>query len=158
MRGQYQVSRQHYYYQRQLAVELAVGGIDATGCDMLHTEDKEWKKLEGGYDDPVEAAEAAIKLHGLWSAVSSEPVGIAYGYNLDQIEGEVSEQDYEEVYEKLREWAREEKEGLAKCEWCGDIIVEEYTVYDYEDVVFCSERCAERYAEEWSVLEEDETE
>lgn len=153
--GNYWVSRQRYWYQGESAVELAVGGLDYSGCDALYTEDKEMKRLEGGYEDPREAARAALELQKLWQGKTEEKIGLSYGYNLDMIEGEVDKE--EEAANILLQWAKAEYERLPKCDRCGEIVVESYTIYEMEEE-FCSERCAEFAWEEWERTWEKEVE
>jgi len=61
----YYVSRQNYYYSQLLIVEIAAGGLDYSGADMLVAE---YKNLGEGeeYIDPRKAVEAAIAIARAW--------------------------------------------------------------------------------------------
>jgi len=159
----YYVSRQHYYYSGALAVEIAAGGIDYAGCDMLVS----MSRLETSYDDPREAVRAAIALQALWQGKEDDHVWLAYGHNLDMFEGSqtLADEGYADggcAYsddelviinrQEAADWAETEYTELPKCDRCGDLRIEAYHIYDDPDAgVFCSEYCAnEVYADMFS--------
>jgi len=162
----YQVTCQHYYYSGLYAVEIAKGGIDYSGCDMLILSDKSLMRLTGSFDDPREAVNSAIKLQELWQkSKSNDVIWLSYGCNLDMIEGAccINDDGYAdggEAYSKdemiainqteATEWAEKEYQSLEKCSRCQEILPEDYyTLPDFDcfDEKFCSEYCAdETYA------------
>jgi len=163
----YYVSRQHYYYSGALAVEIAAGGIDYAGCDMLVS----MSRLETSYDDPREAVKAAIEIQSLWQGKEHDRVWIAYGHNLDMIEGSqtLADEGYSDggcAYsdaelvlinrQEALAWAEKEYAELPKCDRCGDLLIETWHICDDPDIGdFCSEYCADKtYADMFS---EDES-
>ncbi len=71
------VSRQHYYYSGEYVVEVAAGGLDFAGCDMLS-----YKYPGEGieYDDPREAVKAALVIRDLWQAdLPEQKIGVGVG-------------------------------------------------------------------------------
>ena len=163
----YYVSRQHYYYSGDCAVEIAAGGLDYSGCDMLVSK---YRGEGEEYSDPREAVKSAVEILKLWQADNPDDViGIAYGHNLDMIEPEAIPSDgfadggeeytpeelqimydtqLEEVIQSARIWAEKEYQSLLKCDRCGEVIenpqhyyyLEEY---DYLGEKFCSDSCAD---------------
>ena len=74
------VSRQSYWPEGQLTVEIAGGGLDYANPDMLV---EKYKHLGEGqeFDDPVEAAEAAIAVAQAWRKdAPGKKICVAYGY------------------------------------------------------------------------------
>ena len=74
------VSRQSYWPDGQLTVEIAGGGLDYANPDMLV---EEYKHLGEGkeFDDPVEATEAAIEIARAWRRdAPGKCIGVASGY------------------------------------------------------------------------------
>ena len=163
----YYVSRQKYYYSGQSVIEIASGGIDSSGCDMLSTaKDSPMRRFEGDYANPIEAVDAAIGLQKLWHGCDIDSLKwgdsvkwLCYGCNLDIIEGsgdipEDGLNDGGEEYtlqeliimnrKDAKEWAQKEFEQLPKCARCGDIMSgETWQLPDvYEEEEFCSENCA----------------
>jgi hypothetical protein len=110
---------------------------------MLHTTDPQMRRLEGEYNNPVEAVESAILLYKLWQSKSPEMViGLAYGSLLDMVEGEFTLD-----IQSIRDWSTKEFESLEKCPVCGDILPDKrnrYTLVDIEEDEYCSEYCAEK--------------
>lgn len=80
MKKKWFVRRQMYWPDGQLCVEIAAGGLDYSNPDMLV------EKYQGAgegqeYEDPEEAAEAAIEIHKLWSRdCPDEEIHIAHGF------------------------------------------------------------------------------
>ena len=136
----YYVSRQNYYYSGQLAVEIAAGGIEYSGCDMLAGD---WDG-EGHYDDPRQAATAALELLADWRKRQPEAdIRLAFGHNLDLIEGSA---DATDDGQELLAWAQEEYDQIPKCDRCGGIITgPDWYLIDFSDEArYCSEACADR--------------
>ena len=135
----YAVSKQHYYYSKEYAVEVAAGGSDYAGCDML--------EFIGEWDDPRDAVEEAIKVYTAWVNKEGEgrEIYIAYGHNLDMIEGEC--ESLQDVIQDIRDWASQEYDELDKCDYCGEIITSNDTwiIDGYEDdYTLCSQYCADK--------------
>lgn len=139
----YYVSRQNYYYSRQLIVEVAAGGRDYSGPDMLC---EKYQNLGEGreYDDPREAVEAAIAIAHAWRKDKpGRRVSVAYGSSMSMgIEFEPS------TVEMARKWAKETYEKLPKCDQCGALLPKEYYTDEFGELKFCREYCAEKNAEE----------
>jgi len=75
----YFVSRQCYWPDGQLTVEIAGGGLDYANPDMLV---EKYKHLGEGreYEDPMEAAEAAIEIARAWRMdAPDERISVATG-------------------------------------------------------------------------------
>lgn len=130
----YYVSRQMYYYSGENVVEIADGGLDYAGCDMLSGN----FEGEGEYTDPREAVDGAMKVLRRWQKESPEDNSqLAYGHSLGMgLEFEPSELD------EVLAWAQKEWDSLPKCDRCGEVIEDEYVLDNY-DMTFCSEKCAE---------------
>ena len=136
----YFVNCQHYFYSGQYMVEIAYPGIDYAGSDMLATD----YPGEGEYDDPREALNAAIKVkEALQTDYPDEEIGIAFGH-FDMVEGEPQDID------ELKKDIKKHYESLPKCDRCGGIIEEPWTVVDDPDFgQFCSKFCIEEtYSQE----------
>ena len=137
----YYVSRQHYYYSGDLAVEIAAGGLDYAGCDMLAGN----YGFEGLYHDPREAAKAALNLLDEWKRRDpGADIKLAFGHNLDLIEPYTTHSR-----RKLTEWAEREYERLPRCDECGGLIEDSpwrVTMWG-DDAQYCSERCCDRAIE-----------
>lgn len=151
----YYVSRQRYWGEDINCVEIALGGGDYANPDMLGC------KYPGegvDYLDPREAAEAAIEIRKLWQADEPElEITVDYGCTL----GFTMPFTDDNTDEELIAWANERYEKLEKCQHCGEPLPEnERDVFYLMDVdeKFCSERCAERYWEEWCLDNEEDEE
>ena len=149
------VSRQHYYYSGEYVVEIAFGGIDYSGADMLANGYNE----EGEYVDPREAVEAAIAIRKQWKRDQPKPklkIGIAMG----STGGMGLELEGGATVAELRAHAKKAYESVPKCDKCGEIIEgDPVTLCDYPDEDYCSENCADRAWEEIERMnQEDEDE
>lgn len=131
------VSRQHYYYSGEHIVEIATGGCDYAGSDMLAT------KYSGEgceYDDPREAVKAAIEIRDAWKADKPKlEIEIAAG-STGGMGIELEPQDSDE---ELVAWAEKAYEKLPKCDRCGKPLGKEHYTLKETDEKFCSEFCAE---------------
>ena len=136
------VSRQRPYYQNGvLQVEVAQGGIDYSGSDMLTTL---YNKLGEGEEfvGMSEAVKAAIAIAKQWKKDSGKHINIAVGCThgmFTELEGTPLTKKLEK---SLLEEAKKFDESLPKCDRCGDIIEESWR-YCESDETFCSEHCAE---------------
>jgi hypothetical protein len=142
----YFVSRQIYWGvdpEDSHTVEIASGGRDYANPDMLVP------KYSGEgeeYTNPVEAVEAAITIAEQWKQASpGKTINIAHGFT-----GGLTMPFEADTPEQLRAWAKQALEKLPKCGQCGEILgKEKYHLTDDPDLgEFCSEYCAEKYAEE----------
>ena len=142
------VSRQRPYYQDgQAQVEIAQGGLDYSGADMLCLK---YRKLGEGEEfiGMSEAVEAAIRIAEQWSADDGEQVFIASGCThgmFTELEGEPYSP---ELATKLREAAKEFDATLPHCDHCGELIQESFRLADCYELKFCSDNCASNYAEQ----------
>lgn len=150
------VSRQRYWPDGDLVVEIASGGVEYSNPDMLV---EKYGKLGEGLEtnDPREALEAAIAVRDAWNAdlkavyeeieaptardpnffYSRVEIGYTMGMTMP-FESYPSDDD-------LREWAEKAWENTPKCDQCGEPLPEEpdrYVLYDYPDFLFCSDNCA----------------
>ena len=129
-------SRQSYWPDGEMVVEIAGGGRDYANPDMLVPK---WADLGEGdeFTDPREAAKAAIAIAEAWRTSVEEPVTVRYGYTAgftcpfdESTDGEVVA------------WANDVYEHLPKCAMCGGIAREHWKLPDDDlDEVFCSPRC-----------------
>ena len=150
----YSVSRQSRWPAGDLVVEIAAGGIECSGPDMLCDD---YKGLGEGLEtnDPCEALAAAFAVRDEWNrelkaayiageCSLGDPISchIEAGYDLDVVaacEGLTDEQ--------LREWAEGEWEKAPKCAHCGEAIGD--PPYSLDGEVFCSTRCVDAHAWRW---------
>lgn len=142
------VSRQRPYYQDGHAqVEIAQGGLDYCGSDMLCLK---YRKLAEGQEfvGMTDAVEAAIKIAEQWHKDDGEDVFIASGCThgmFTELEGEPYSP---ELAASLREAAKEFDDLLPHCDYCAELIQSKYQLADFDDCKFCSENCASNYAEQ----------
>jgi hypothetical protein len=137
----YFVSRQHYWGiddEDAYVVEIASGGVDMSGSDMLVPK---WKSLGEGaeYNDPREAAKAAISICEHWRKI--QPLAnVAHGST-----GGFTIPFEPCTYEELEAWAEKAYTNLAKCTECGNILGKETFTHDLvcDDEKFCSQNCAD---------------
>lgn len=159
-RNRFYVSRQAPYYQEgHNQVEVAQGGLDYSGSDMLCAE---YQKLGEGeeFTGMRKAVDAAIAIARQWKADSGEKVFIATGCThgmFTELEGVPFTN---KVAKQLQQEAVAFDESLPKCDQCGEMLdVSEFVLLDDPDVKFCREYCAEKYAHEQYVLaHEDDVE
>jgi len=153
----YVVSRQAPYYQAPLlSVEIAAGGYDYCGADMLGAK---YPELGEGrvYDDPRAAAKAAIQILEQWQ--KDEPgkqIVIAHGYT----HGLFTELPESTVEEAIL-WAEAEWEDITRCDRCGDPVPKNW--WHAEELlgeeIFCSDRCSQYALEDFfATLNEAERE
>jgi len=109
----YFVSRQNYYYSAIKCVEIAVGGLNYAGCDMLcYRYSGEGEE----YENPIEAVEAAIKIAKHWVRDCHERIDVCAGHSQGMgLEFEPA------TLRELRTWAIEEKEKWENFEFKFDI-------------------------------------
>lgn len=156
------VSRQMYWGvdpEDANVVEIAAGGRDYANPDMLCAKyDGEGKE----YEDPREAAEAALEIAKLWRRDAPDNIiSVAYGSTggftlpfeperddtyFDAEKGvEVIDEEHT-AEKKLRQWAEETYDKLPKCDLCGKLLPEEYFIDESGEFKFCREYCAENWA------------
>ena len=150
----YFVSRQRYWSTGENVVEIAAGGLDHSGPDMLSDHFNIYARLGSGLetDDPREALRAAVAIRDEWNrqleaayaadeCSLSDPIScrIEVGYNLDMITPAEEPTD-----EQLQEWAQQEWDSLPTCYWCGERGDLPYYIPEIgEEVRFCSSACAD---------------
>lgn len=139
------VSRQNYWGEENpLAVEIAAGGLDYANADMLGVA---YASLGEGreYDDPREAADAAIAVAEAWRRDSGRPadeITVRVGYT-----GGMSIPFEEGTDEEARAWAERTRAALPTCPQCGDLMgSERWVPWDFavdDDEACCSQWCCE---------------
>lgn len=146
MAGWY-VSRQCYWPEGDLVVEICSGGLEHSNPDMLC--DKYPELGEGKeYDDPRDAVKAAIAIQDAWNAdlTDGEQCRIEHGdtggYTMPFCE--------EPTKEEVIEWGEKEYESLDKCAYCDEPLSskqnerwEYYLIGENQDQ-FCSEECVDK--------------
>jgi hypothetical protein len=151
----YVISRQLSWPDGIYYVELETGGEDSTSPGMMGS-----CKTFG---DPRDATTALITMRNNWQAefVPNEgeddpqttilvSIGTTGG-------GMFSHDPSELTDEQIKEWADKEYEKLPKCDRCGDVIDEKYTIFDDPDAGdFCSENCANLEID-WRAKEEEDS-
>ena len=156
------LSRQHYWgVDEPLVVEIADGGLDYANPDMLCDTEGKYSKLgcDQEYTDPREALKAAIAVRDEWAKgddlVSVPRIECGYtGGNTIPFEEFPDDDD-------LKEWAEQQWNAIPKCDQCGEPLPEnkreQYHLLEWDlEERFCSEYCAENYAESlWEEEEED---
>lgn len=139
------VSRQSYYYSGENVVEIAEGGLDYSGSDMLVAQ---YRKLGEGdtFNDPREAVTAAIAICRQWRkdcAKGDKWPYVAHGHTLGM--GLELESD---TFEGAVEWANRRYESLEKCAQCGEVLPEHYyynpNIGDEKEFRYCREYCVEQ--------------
>ena len=138
----YTVTRQLQWPDGNLMIEISEGGFDYVNPDMLSPKyDQEGES----FDNPIDAVDAALQILKDWQ--HDEPnnhIGIGYGATL----GFTAPFDESDIAE-IKAWAQKEYDRLPKCDRCGEIITDEYRIYDDPfEMRFCSEQCAEQTYDE----------
>ena len=138
----YFVSRQHYYYSGDLVVEIAGGGLDYSGADMLTPR---YRNLgEGGeYTNPVEAGEVAITICEQWRRdCPEEEINVVAGFS-HGFTAEFEPSDFAAIREEMKAALEE----MPKCDYCGGVIYEGegWRLVDEPDLEFCSRYCTEEF-------------
>lgn len=149
----YFVSRQKYWPEGTPMVEIALGGLDYANPDMLMPK---YKNLGEGkeYNDPREAAEAAIQIVRAWRKDGEKRAMVAHGCT-----GGMTMPFDPCTIKELQKWADELYEKLPKCDGCGGILPEVRNRFGHhfsDGYPFCSERCAEKDWNEASCVEAKE--
>lgn len=139
------VSRQDYWGEENpLAVEIAAGGLDYANADMLTVA---YQFLGEGreYDDPREAAVAAVAVAEAWrrdSGRAADEITVRVGYT-----GGMSMPFDEGTDDEALAWAERTHAGLPKCPHCGDLMgTQRWVPCDFpvdDDEACCSESCCE---------------
>jgi hypothetical protein len=145
VRQRWFVSRQDYWGEENpLAVEIAAGGVEYANADMLVDA---YAALGEGreYDDPREAAAAAIAVAEAWrrdTGRSAEEITVRVGYT-----GGMTMPFEEGTDADAREWAERTYAELPKCPHCGELMGNERWVpTDFpvdDDEACCSQFCCE---------------
>ena len=135
----YCITRQAYWPEGNLVVEIVSGGIDFTNPDALV------EKYEGEFKeftDPREAVKVAISIFEKWRADEpGEEISIAYGntggYTMPFEPFEI---------EDVKSWGEGEYKSLPKCSRCGGIIRdnEAIVISESPEEKYCSEYCADK--------------
>ncbi len=146
---QYFVSRQLYWPEGDLMVEIASGGLNYANADMLGTK---YPHLGEGkeYTDPREAVEAALLIQRAWQETTEEEVGVGMGATMG-----FTQPFDADTEENLRARAEKLWEKIPKCAHCGEPMgKEKFGCQDLGEYDCCSESCA---TSRWFSDEEDES-
>lgn len=154
------VTRQSQWPTGENIVEVSEGGIDYCNPDALVELYKGSGEFET-FDDPREAAEAAIQICSWWridhkGMRGSRPkvaAGATLGFTLP----------FEpSTFKQLRIWASETWKHLEKCSCGKPFKKERWRADDWSGIEFCSERCADKeiefQQEQEALLAEEENE
>ena len=147
----YFVSRQMYWPDGTLVVEIACGGLHYANPNMLVPK---WRSLGEGkeFEDPREAVMAATRVLRAWHELGENDATIAYGDT-----GGFTMPFESSTIEAAEEWADRLYEKLPKCAECMELLGKETYRHDFsDDDKFCSERCAEKSYYACSPSDEDE--
>lgn len=149
----YFVSRQRYWPDGDLFVEVAVGGLDYANPGMLT---QKFINLGEGkeFSDPRKAAKAAINIRDAWKKINQdEEINIGCGCTGGMTMPFDACED-----EELIKWAEKRFEAAEKCDWCGDIMPDNGKwQHDFSpDFQFCSENCANLDYEEYMKIDDEE--
>lgn len=150
----YFVSRQISYPDGEPYVEIETCGLDYASPGMLTSrypgESKE-------YEDPEEAAEAAIAIRTLWQGDEKEAINISIGTTGGGLAVHCPE---EMADDEVRRWAETESKSIERCDRCGDPLPKKFyrRPDDWTGEKFCSEYCVERAVEFDREVEDDNPE
>lgn len=135
------VSRQRYWPDGDLLVELALGGLDYSNPGMMGAK---YRNLGEGqeYTDPREAVEAGLAILKAWRLdAPEEDIQIGHGNTFGFTMPFSGESE-----DKLKSWADKIYDSLPKCAQCSDLLgKEKYGCHETGEYECCSERCAEKY-------------
>lgn len=138
----YFVSRQMPWSEDYYMVEVVSGGSDNASPDMLS------EKFAGEgqeYEDPREAAEAAIRIAVAWRKTKpNKQVFIGFGNTLGGSFG-IEPSPRKKEKKEIKEWAEKIYEEIPQCDHCGKKMFssERYTHPLNSEGEFCKEYCAE---------------
>jgi hypothetical protein len=145
----YFVSRQIVWPDGTPVVEIA-GCLDMAGPDMLVAR---WGSEGEGreFDDPREAAQAAIRVRDLWWAVGKDRSLKGWDKVEIRLQRSFIIQEVDELDDAgLLVWADQRFEKIRKCAECGDPIYDDKKAFYPEgchgddDFLCCREYCAEQ--------------
>lgn len=138
------VSRQCYWPEGRLVVEIASGGCDYANAGMLITR---YRGEGEEYLDPVEAAEVAIAICRLWRAELADGLSIQSNGKRPMVAhgatGGMSIPFEPEPFTAIRKWAKTTRASLPKCPRCRDILGKKTWRHPLSDDPFCSENCSQ---------------
>lgn len=135
------VSRQCYWPEGKLVVEIACGGLDYANPDMMVPKFRAQGEGEE-YQDPREAVEAALQIRRAWAKAEGKNIRsfpIAYGST-----GGVSLPFDPCTQKEAEAWAERLYQKLPKCDECGGLLGKETWTDDFGELTFCREYCAEK--------------
>ncbi|GEM_PF-1592464 len=140
------VTRQIQWPDGTPMVEISDGDLDYTNPDALGAQ---YPGEFQTYDDPEEAVEAALQILDYWQGAGQTDAQLGIGAT-----GGMT-MPFEPISpEQAREWAAKRREGLPKCDRCGEILGKErYSHPEIPDQVFCREYCAESAYEDQELQE-----
>jgi hypothetical protein len=136
------ISRQRYYEDNQLALEIANGGSKFAGKDILP---KLFNKENGNYISPVDAVNIAIDIINQWDIKyhdENKKIALVNG------DGKGTKVYFDphskKDIERLERWAQMTFKNMAKCCNCQRPIGNMNKAYETQDLpnrVACSDQC-----------------
>ena len=138
------VTRQMQWPDGNLVVEISAGGLDYANPDALA---KVYPGELETYNDPVKAVEVAIRIAMAWKKdrkIKRGCIGIAHGSTGGMTMPFEGKSLSAKVFRELHAWAKEQRDLLPKCDFCGKpIFTAPYQHYGDPDQSYCSEFCAD---------------
>ena len=137
------ITRQRYYSNNMLAVEIACGGNKFVGKDKL---DIRYDHLLEGKNlvSPVDSVNCAKKIYKSWVAFNGDELKYITISNYDSKGGKlVFDPNSKRDLEKLDKWAENELNNMAKCGHCSRLMgaKDPFETEDLPNKIFCSEVC-----------------
>jgi hypothetical protein len=134
------VTRQALCYHDKLTVEIAGPTIDQASPGMLVSA---YPEEDETFEDPREAAEAAISILKQWRSATPNARNKIAGITLS-----FSDLCYPSEYDAMtipqtRAWGKATFEKLPKCDHCGGLFV--WSTNEWSGERFCREYCADEY-------------
>ncbi len=132
----YTVTRQIQWPEGAHVVEVSHGGRDCTNPDALAAK-YPWEF--SAFDDPREAAQAAIEICRAWRRDGERGAKVAHGAT-----GGMTLPFDPCSARELVAWAKQAWDRLPRCDRCGEVLpVESFRSFDDPDARYCREYCAE---------------
>lgn len=139
------VARQIQWPEGDPVVEISASGIDYTNPDALV------QKYPGEFEeftDPRGAVKVAIEICRKWRRDGEKAhIGIGATGGMTMPFDRITFWDAEV-------WAKERYQSLEKCEFCGEILPEEYWTPEFPHGKFCSEFCVEEFMKDYEELDD----
>ncbi len=128
------VTRQIQWPEGGPVVEVSAGGIDYCNPDALV---QQYPGEFEEFTDPREAVKVAIEICRAWRHGGEKKACVGIGAT-----GGMTMPFEGTTFKAAEDWAVETVNSMEKCEFCGELLPEEYWVDEFGDGKFCSEVCA----------------